>query len=71
MNADLNPESGQYKACLRKKAYESDIKAAAAAGLQEFYDKVSLRIYRCPWCNKWHLTSKERKRHDPIPMSSV
>ena len=58
---EVNKESGQYKACLKKKAYSSEIQAAAMSGIQQFHDKKPIRWYRCPWCREWHLTHTERR----------
>jgi len=57
---EIDKESGQYKACLKKKQYDSEIQAAASAGMQQFYTGKRLRWYHCPWCGKFHITHKER-----------
>lgn len=33
-----------------------------------FRDKVPVRVYLCPYCNTWHLTSKESKEMKHIEM---
>lgn len=54
----------RHRMCASKQMFFSEADAMAlaaervAAGLADF-----LRAYRCPFCNGWHLTSKERVQH--------
>jgi len=48
-------------ACMRKIRHRTEeralVRAARCAGK---YNARALRVYRCPACNGWHLTSKVR-----------
>lgn len=50
----------EKKACKRKVRYSSD--AAAQAALKKINPRHALkkptRVYRCPICSGWHLTSQ-------------
>jgi hypothetical protein len=43
--------------CGSKMAYATQADALVAATVNARY-AASLRVYRCPICGKWHLTSK-------------
>lgn len=45
--------------CGNKKKYDTEMQAFSA-GKFAFRDKY-FRTYFCPYCNKWHLTTKEKK----------
>jgi len=47
-----------FMSCKSKNSYESEWQAKFAADEQYEYNKIELKWYRCPYCNKWHLTSK-------------
>lgn len=42
--------------CLRKRRYPTRARAKRAAR------KCGLRVYRCPLCRQWHLTSRRGRR---------
>lgn len=46
------------KACTSKRRYASHIEAEDAAAWCADHGRTGLRIYRCPYCGGWHLTSK-------------
>ncbi len=46
------------KACESKNRYATHGDAEAAVIACEEHGVRGLRIYRCPYCNGWHLTSK-------------
>lgn len=50
------------KMCKAKKSYEDKKTALTAKNWREKHDHDikpgSLRIYNCPICKKWHMTSK-------------
>lgn len=48
-----------YKACESKNRYSSYSEAAATKADCEAHGSPTLHIYRCPYCNGWHLTSKQ------------
>lgn len=53
--------------CERKRGYPLEVKAkvAALARMNSRHAAAPpLRVYLCPLCNKWHLTSKKAKRED-------
>ncbi|MGI6218092.1 MAG: hypothetical protein ACOYIK_10845 [Coriobacteriales bacterium] len=49
------------KACESKNAYDSRGEAQAAIAACEEHGVRNLRCYKCPYCGKWHLTSKPQK----------
>jgi len=58
---NVHASAKDIDACLRKIRHRSEeralIRAACCAGK---HNTRSLRVYRCPACNGWHLTSKVR-----------
>ncbi len=42
----------EQRACRDKVAYDTELSAARAAA------RTDNTWYRCPYCHKWHLTSK-------------
>ena len=47
--------------CLQKRAFTSENEAMKAAELQMLgTPSLELAAYHCPYCGKWHLTSKPR-----------
>ena len=48
----------EIKSCRRKKAYFTSKKASQVARYQESVTHDKLRVYRCPFCNKFHITKK-------------
>lgn len=52
--------------CQRKRHYRSEAAARAkAAELRNDPRRGSLRIYRCPHCKRWALTSKSEEPCQP------
>lgn len=49
----------RHKACERKNRYMSRYDAEAAIESCAEYGTTGLHCYKCPYCNGWHLTSKE------------
>lgn len=48
-----------YNMCLRKKSYKTLEIAQAVANQVLKTRGTKLRAYYCPFCNRYHLTSKE------------
>ena len=48
------------KMCLSKEIYFSKEKAEANAKIFSRLRKVELRVYKCPYCKGYHLTSKPK-----------
>jgi len=48
----------QYVACGKKQAYETERVAWKSADEHMLLNNVKLRVYKCPHCKKYHLTSK-------------
>lgn len=61
LNVPDSIESRCKKMCFNKKKYESDFIAAAASGRIKSKKTAEnfLRIYKCPICDGFHLTSKK------------
>jgi hypothetical protein len=47
--------------CEGKKKYNTKFEAESTGAMQELIHWVKLRTYKCPNCNKWHLTKREAK----------
>lgn len=47
-----------HRTCLRKVAYPREAHAAQAARVVKRSRRVVLRVYQCPICRWWHVTSK-------------
>jgi hypothetical protein len=55
--SDMSQDAKQ-KMCFNKKRYATSTAAInAAIGSSKSFAKP-LRFYKCPVCNKWHVTSK-------------
>lgn len=52
-----------WRSCLRKKAYRSKRIAEKVAADIKQERGVTLYVYECPLCGKWHLTKKERGQY--------
>ena len=48
------------KSCERKNRYASRYEAEATAAECAEHGAPPLHVYRCPYCEGWHLTSKEK-----------
>jgi len=44
--------------CERKKRYASEAEARATADHQARASGKELKVYECPWCRGWHLSSR-------------
>lgn len=49
------------KACERKNRYASRYEAELTAAECADHGAPPLHVYRCPYCNGWHLTSKPER----------
>jgi len=49
------------KACSSKNRYIDEEDALEALEACERHGRRNLRIYRCPYCDGWHLTSKPQR----------
>lgn len=47
------------KGCTGKRWYRSAAEARAGKQRTERITQKKFRIYRCPWCSGWHLTTKK------------
>lgn len=54
------------KMCLNKRLYITQEEAQRVLNICEKRRKVELRIYKCPICKGYHLTSKEEKMADIV-----
>ncbi len=51
-----------FKSCFDKKSYESLLEAEHTIDEIQKREKVSLRIYKCTYCENWHLTSQVKHK---------
>jgi hypothetical protein len=59
--------------CLQKRRFSDEFGARAAAQerLQQLGWKDGLRVYRCPECHGWHMTSQKGKAYFSVTDTSV
>lgn len=52
------PPKGHAKTCANKRRYPCELTARAAAmdSIERNGNAKVLGVYRCPYCNGWHLT---------------
>lgn len=50
----------QRRACTSKARYDTREDAEEAARTSRFSGRKTLRVYRCDYCDGWHLTSHPR-----------
>lgn len=55
------PTRQQYIQCYRKRAFATKAKADLAAFMQSKNSGRDIRVYWCPECHLFHLTSREAK----------
>jgi len=48
----------QRQECRRKRRYETEADARATADHQARASGRELKVYECPWCRGWHLSSR-------------
>lgn len=58
-------------AMLVKRAYSSEGAAKRAAKQMSEQHLVAMYVYRCPYCEKWHTTTREQTRTAPSSGSAV
>lgn len=51
-----------HRQCGRKTRYDSEDEAINVALKRSIASGTYLRVYKCPICNGWHITHKERNR---------
>ena len=51
----------QLSACQAKRRYDTREDAEEAARTCTTSDRRTLRVYRCDYCDGWHLTSKPER----------
>jgi len=49
------------KMCVGKISYSSFFKASFEAGRSKTKYGKSFRVYQCPFCNNFHLTTQDRR----------
>lgn len=48
----------EHKApCDHKQSFKSEVEALKALERQTLVTAVQLKVYKCPYCAKWHLSS--------------
>ena len=59
-DAQVTAEYGEpgHSACGKKIRYKTKSEALVKASTSAKYGAPALRVYRCPYCGGWHLTSK-------------
>lgn len=58
MKCKLTEAERMYKMCLNKSSYYTSKEANKVARKRSLEINKVLRVYHCPYCNKYHLTSK-------------
>jgi len=53
----------KWSMCLKKKGYNSEFEAKSSGAMQELLENHNkkLAVYKCCFCNKYHLTHKTKK----------
>lgn len=60
--AEQREAAMRHKACGSKNRYATRIEAEGVAAESEAYSHTKLYVYRCAYCNGWHLTSHPREK---------
>ena len=55
----MSDQSLWYKTCLKKNTYSSKKYAKQVAKSSKRRSGVTIRVYKCPYCEMFHLTSKK------------
>lgn len=59
----LGEDPAEFRACRRKKRYETRVEAQKAAERSsKRKDAPKIFVYECPYCGGWHLTHRRPKR---------
>lgn len=59
-----------YNMCATKFAYETESEAQYTAFVHTT-PLTKLRVYRCPFCKKWHITHKDEDDHTAYDKSKI
>jgi hypothetical protein len=51
-------EQLRHSQCGKKQRYETEADARATADHQARTSGRELKVYECPWCRGWHLSSR-------------
>ena len=55
-------DPAEFRACGRKRRYETRVEAAKAAEKSSRRkDAAKIFVYECPYCGGWHLTHRRPK----------
>ena len=55
-------DPAEFRACGRKRRYETRVEAAKAAEKSSRRkDEPKIFVYECPYCGGWHLTHRRPK----------
>ncbi len=55
-------DTAEFRACGRKRRYETRVEAAKAAEKSSRRkDAPKIFVYECPYCGGWHLTHRRPK----------
>lgn len=59
-DAEVTAEHGEsgHRICGRKIRYRTESKARSRAAECQYHGAKGLRVYHCPYCDGWHLTSR-------------
>ena len=58
----MDEKSQEYRACGRKKRYDTRVDARKAAERSSRRkDTPKIFVYECPYCGGWHLTHRHPK----------
>ena len=59
----MDEQSREYRACGRKKRYDTRVDAKKAAERSSRRkDAPKIFVYECPYCGGWHLTHRRPAR---------
>jgi hypothetical protein len=58
MDIEHRMKDRRRRECERKQRYASEAEARATADHQARATGTELKVYECPWCRGWHLSSR-------------
>ena len=58
MDIEQRMKDRRRSECERKQRYASEADARATADHQARSTGKELKVYECPWCRGWHLSSR-------------